>query len=63
MSTSKLITPVEAAKRLHVAPETLAVWRCTGRYELTFTKIGRKVLYDEHDVDAFIQSRKAMKTQ
>lgn len=61
--TQNLLTPDQTASRLHVTPETLAVWRCTGRYNLTFVKVGRKVLYDEKDVADFIERRKATQTQ
>jgi predicted DNA-binding transcriptional regulator AlpA len=36
---------------------TLAVWRCTKRYNLPWTKIGRSVRYRLEDVEAFIASR------
>ena len=57
-----LISPRDAAACLHVTPETLAVWRCTGRYDLKFVKVGRKVLYDKKDINSFIEQRKANKT-
>lgn len=49
-----LLTPAQTAKILHVAIGTLAVWRCTARYPLSFVKIGRRVMYKASDVDAFI---------
>ena len=51
------LTPKEAAKELGVAPETLAIWRCTKRYPLSYVKIGRKVFYRVEDIIAFIESR------
>ena len=53
----QLLTPIEAAKYLHVTEGTLAVWRCTGRYEIPFVKSGRKVLYRLSDLENFINSR------
>lgn len=54
---SKLLTTKEAAAKLGVLPATLVVWRCTGRYNLPFIKIGnRKVMYLERDLDEFIVS-------
>jgi len=47
----------EAANILGVAPETLAIWRCTKRYPLPYIKIGRKVFYKGADIQAFIESR------
>ena len=48
-------TPEETAAYLGVRPATLAVWRCTGRYNLPFYKAGRKVYYQQSDLDAFIE--------
>jgi len=44
----------EAADYLDVAPQTLAVWACTKRYDLPMIKIGRHVKYLQSDLDAFI---------
>ena len=44
----------EAADYLNVAPQTLAVWACTKRYDLPMIKIGRHVKYRQSDLDAFI---------
>lgn len=60
--TTNLLTPNQTAELIHVEPETLAVWRSLGRYNLKFIKIGRKVLYDEADVHAFIEERKRTQT-
>jgi hypothetical protein len=57
MPTDELLTPEEAAKQLHVAPQTLAVWRCHRRYSLAYVKIGGKCLYPQKAIDRFIQSR------
>ncbi len=45
----------EAAAYLGVAPQTLAVWACTKRYQLPLIKIGRHVKYRQSDLDAFIE--------
>jgi hypothetical protein len=42
---SELFTRREAAAYLGVCEQTLAVWKCTRRYELPFVKIGRLVKY------------------
>ena len=47
----------EAADILGIREETLAVWRCTKRYPLSYVKIGRKVFYRGQDLKAFIESR------
>ncbi len=47
----------EAAEYLGVKPNTLAVWRTTGRYSLPYVKVGRLVRYRKSDLDRFIASR------
>ncbi len=49
-----LIDDKEASKILHTTPETLAVWRCTNRYDLPYVKLGRKVRYKLKDIHDFI---------
>ncbi|HEY9793619.1 MAG TPA: helix-turn-helix domain-containing protein [Candidatus Obscuribacterales bacterium] len=51
---SDLLTRREAAAYLGIAEQTLAVWKCTGRYHLPWIKIGRLVRYRRQDLDAFI---------
>ncbi|WP_423820704.1 helix-turn-helix domain-containing protein [Salinisphaera sp. SPP-AMP-43] len=51
---NRLLTPNQVAELLGVTVHTLAVWRCTKRYPLTFLKIGSRVRYRQADVDAFI---------
>jgi len=55
MITRPLIPPEDAARQLGVSPQTLSVWRCTGRYNLPFVKVGRRVLYKPADIEAFIE--------
>lgn len=50
--------PDQAAEYLGVSRNTLAVWRCTGRYKITYYKIGSKVFYKEQDLINFIESRR-----
>ena len=46
-----------AADLLDVTPGTLSVWRSTGRYNLPFVKIGRKVRYRRADLLAWLERR------
>ncbi|MCB1506867.1 MAG: helix-turn-helix domain-containing protein [Hyphomicrobiaceae bacterium] len=46
-----------AAAVLDVAPGTLSVWRSTGRYNLPFLKVGRKVRYRRGDLLAWLEAR------
>lgn len=53
----ELLTPKQAASVLGLKTEkTLAVWRCTKRYNLAYVKYGRLVRYRRSDLLAFIQS-------
>lgn len=51
---TKLLTAEQVSEILGVNPHTLAVWRCTGRYNLPYIKAGRLVRYCENEIAAFI---------
>jgi hypothetical protein len=51
-----LIDERTAAALLDVAAGTLSVWRCTGRYDLEFIKVGRNVRYRLGTVRKFRRS-------
>lgn len=48
------VSASQAAAVLGVKASTLAVWRCTGRYSLPFTKSGRLIRYQVADLARFI---------
>ncbi|WP_394229094.1 helix-turn-helix domain-containing protein [Shewanella colwelliana] len=52
-----LLTPSQVAEFLGITIGTLSVWRCTGRYPLSFIKVGRRVMYRQSDVENFINGR------
>ncbi len=54
---SPLLSRRDAARYLGVTEETMAVWKCTGRYLLPCVKIGRLAKYLKSDLDAFIAAR------
>lgn len=54
---SQLLTPAQVSEILGISQQTLAVWRCTKRYELRYCKTGRLVRYRAEDVQAFIERR------
>lgn len=56
-STDPLLSPFEAAVYLGVEVSTLSVWRCTGRYNIEFIKVGRLVKYRKSSLDAFLEQR------
>ena len=51
----KLLTTKEVSEILGIKPDTLAVWRCTGRYDIPYVKIGGRVRYKEKDIAKFIE--------
>jgi len=52
-----LVDRKRAAKYLGVSPGTLAVWKCTKRYNLEHVKIGRSVKYRLSDLKKFVEER------
>lgn len=56
---SDLMSRKQAAAYLGVSETTLAIWKCTGRYNLKVYKIGRLAKYKKSDLDAFIAERAA----
>lgn len=51
----KLITTAELAERLCTVPSTVRYWRHMG-YGPQGIKVGRKVLYDEDEVENWLSS-------
>ncbi|PJC86011.1 DNA-binding protein [Vibrio sp. HA2012] len=57
-----MVNRKSAAEYLGVSEGTLAVWASTGRYQLPFIKLGRKVMYSIEALDAFLESRTVTQT-
>jgi len=57
LGTAGLMSNIEAAKYMDVAPNTLNVWRCNKRYNIPFVKVGGRVKYRKEDLDAWLASR------
>ena len=51
-----LIPRAEAAKLLHITPESLAVLHCQGRIPLSRYKRGRESLYSKAEIAEYIRS-------
>lgn len=49
-----LIDEDETARRLGLSAQTLCNWRCKGRTDLPFVRVGRAVRYRPEDVERFI---------
>jgi len=62
MSTDPLRKPPWAAEYLNVQVQTLAMWRSSGRHDLPFIKVGRRVMYRQSDLDAWLESRRVTHT-
>lgn len=56
-TVSEMLTPEQAAEYLGLKPQTLAVWRSTGRYSIPFVKVGRNTRYRKADLDKFLEQR------
>lgn len=53
----RLLTPSIVSEILGISEGTLQVWRTTGRGNLSFVKVGGKVMYRPEDVQDFINRR------
>lgn len=53
---SPLLTESDVADLLRISVRTLQDYRCSGRGP-KFVKIGRRIVYRQADVDAFIDAR------
>jgi len=56
-SSSPLLSPSAVSTMLDVKVGTLAVWRCNGKYNLPYVKIGSRVMYRAEDVNTFISGQ------
>jgi len=57
ISPAAEFSSAEAASYLGCKPESLEVWRCTGRYKIPYVKVGRSVRYRRSDLDRWLASR------
>ncbi|ALQ51864.1 MULTISPECIES: helix-turn-helix domain-containing protein [Pseudomonadota] len=48
----------KAAEILGLKPQTLKVWRCTGKHKIAYYKIGRKVFYLRCDLETFMENNR-----
>lgn len=53
----EFLTPQDTADLLGVTVGTLAIWRSSGRYNLSFVKVGSRVRYRLRDINAFLRRR------
>ena len=57
MKKPNYLSRIKAADYLNMQPQTLAVWASSGRYNLPFIKVGRKVYYLKEHLDEFLSNR------
>ena len=57
MKADELVVPAVLAKELGVTEGTLAVWRCTGRYNIPFVKVGSRVRYLRSGIEEWKHKR------
>lgn len=57
MHHADIMSPQAAAAYLGIEASTLAMWRSTKRYPLTYIKVGRLVQYRKAHLDAFLALR------
>lgn len=63
VQTTQLLNDAQAAAFINVSPKTLPVWRSTGRYQIPYIKVGRKVRYRREDLIAWLESRKVCSSE
>ena len=56
------LTTREAAERCGLRYQTLCAWRSSGRGGPAYLKLGRKVVYRQSDLDAWLASRRRTHT-
>ena len=61
-SAEDRLTPHEAAELLGVKSQTLALWRCTGRHDLPFTRCGSRIFYSRAAIDEWLSRHSATST-
>ena len=54
---NRLLDEKATAELLGIKAPTLTCWRSTGRYQLPFVKVGRRVFYRLGDVQQWLDSR------
>ncbi len=62
LKTPRRLTRSEAAYYLGVTPQTLANWASTGKVQIPHYKVGRKVIYFQSDLDAYLVSTRRTQT-
>lgn len=59
---NRLLSRDEAATYLNIAPKTLANWASTGKVQIPYHKIGKRVLYKISDLETYLDSVRMLHT-
>ena len=59
---TEMLSTDQAAEVIGVRPNTLAIWRLTGRHDLPFVKVGRLVRYRRSDLIRWMSERSGTST-
>jgi excisionase family DNA binding protein len=57
LNPNQLLNEAQTAELIGVSPQTLSIWRCSGRYRLPYIRCGRLIRYRRSDVEAWLESR------
>ena len=52
----ELLTTEAAAELLGLKRQTLDTWRCLGRYNLPYVRLGRTIRYRRADLERFVEA-------
>jgi len=58
----RLLTTTEVAETWGFEPQTLRKWRCTGRGDLNFVRIGKSIRYRQSDIEAYLAKNTSTST-
>jgi len=61
-AVAALLNEAQAAEVLGCKPQSLRVWRCVGRHDLPYVKVGRLVRYRLSDLEKWLAARTVTST-
>lgn len=56
----ELLSSADAAAYLGLSPDSLTVMRCRGSVTIPYYKVGRRVMYDRAELDAWLEDRRVV---
>ena len=55
---TELVSSAEAARLIGLAPQTLKQRRSQGTIDLPYYRVGRRIMYDRHEVEQWLERRR-----